>query len=96
MTAVTSNGVEPAIAVRDLTVAYDERPVLWDIDLDVPTIDLITDEARFESEREDRLRMYLYWIPFLNMATTAEVRHETFKTGGLYLTYAPDPSAPGA
>jgi manganese/zinc/iron transport system ATP- binding protein len=26
----------PALYVRDLTVAYDERPVLWDIDLDVP------------------------------------------------------------
>jgi manganese/zinc/iron transport system ATP- binding protein len=26
----------PAIAVRDLTVAYDDRPVLWDVDLDVP------------------------------------------------------------
>jgi manganese/zinc/iron transport system ATP- binding protein len=26
----------PAITVRDLTVAYDDRPVLWDIDLDVP------------------------------------------------------------
>jgi manganese/zinc/iron transport system ATP- binding protein len=27
----------PALAVRDLTVAYDEKPVLWDVDLDVPT-----------------------------------------------------------
>jgi manganese/zinc/iron transport system ATP- binding protein len=27
---------EPAIAVRDLTVAYQDRPVLWDVDLDVP------------------------------------------------------------
>jgi manganese/zinc/iron transport system ATP- binding protein len=27
---------ETAIEVRDLTVAYRERPVLWDIDLDVP------------------------------------------------------------
>ncbi len=27
---------EPAIDVRDLTVAYRERPVLWDVDLDVP------------------------------------------------------------
>ena len=26
----------PAITVTDLTVAYRERPVLWDIDLDVP------------------------------------------------------------
>jgi manganese/zinc/iron transport system ATP- binding protein len=28
---------QPAIAVRDLTVAYDDRPVLWDVDLDVPS-----------------------------------------------------------
>ncbi len=25
-----------AVAVTDLTVAYGERPVLWDVDLDVP------------------------------------------------------------
>ncbi|MFO8098972.1 MAG: metal ABC transporter ATP-binding protein [Salinibacter sp.] len=27
----------PALTVRDLTVAYDEDPVLWDVDLTVPT-----------------------------------------------------------
>jgi manganese/zinc/iron transport system ATP- binding protein len=27
---------QPAIDVRDLTVAYRDRPVLWDVDLDVP------------------------------------------------------------
>ncbi len=27
---------QPAIAVRDLTVAYNDRPVIWDLDLDVP------------------------------------------------------------
>ncbi|MFP4229275.1 MAG: metal ABC transporter ATP-binding protein, partial [Salinivenus sp.] len=26
----------PALTVRDLTVAYDEDPVLWDVDLTVP------------------------------------------------------------
>ena len=26
----------PAIAVHDLTVAYRENPVLWDVDLTVP------------------------------------------------------------
>ncbi len=26
----------PAVFVRDLTVAYEEKPVLWDIDLDIP------------------------------------------------------------
>jgi manganese/zinc/iron transport system ATP- binding protein len=26
----------PAIAIRDLTVAYRDKPVLWDVDLDVP------------------------------------------------------------
>jgi manganese/zinc/iron transport system ATP- binding protein len=33
---LTETTVQPAIAVRDLTVAYDDRPVLWDVDLDVP------------------------------------------------------------
>jgi manganese/zinc/iron transport system ATP- binding protein len=28
---------EPAVQVADLTVAYREKPVLWDVDLDVPT-----------------------------------------------------------
>ncbi|MGZ8687858.1 MAG: metal ABC transporter ATP-binding protein [Gaiellaceae bacterium] len=27
----------PAIAVADMTVAYGDKPVLWDVDLDVPT-----------------------------------------------------------
>ena len=26
----------PAIEIKDLTVAYDEKPVLWDIDLTIP------------------------------------------------------------
>ncbi len=26
----------PAVFVRDLTVAYEEKPVLWDVDLDIP------------------------------------------------------------
>ncbi|HEX5799005.1 MAG TPA: ATP-binding cassette domain-containing protein, partial [Gaiellaceae bacterium] len=26
----------PAVEVTDLTVAYGEKPVLWDVDLDVP------------------------------------------------------------
>ncbi len=30
-------GDAPAVEVTDLTVAYQERPVLWDVDLDVPT-----------------------------------------------------------
>jgi manganese/zinc/iron transport system ATP- binding protein len=33
--SATSNGA-PAIAVEDLTVAYGERPALWDVDLTVP------------------------------------------------------------
>lgn len=34
MTSVS--GTEPAIKVEDLTVAYGERPVLWDVDMEVP------------------------------------------------------------
>ncbi|WP_022836697.1 metal ABC transporter ATP-binding protein [Salisaeta longa] len=36
-----SERTEPALAVRDLTVAYREDPVLWDIDLDVPASTLM-------------------------------------------------------
>jgi manganese/zinc/iron transport system ATP- binding protein len=32
-----SSDAAPALAVRDLTVAYQEEPVLWDIDLTVPS-----------------------------------------------------------
>ena len=28
---------QPAIEVTDLTVAYHEKPVLWDVDLAVPS-----------------------------------------------------------
>ena len=30
------DGVTPAIRVEDITVAYRENPVLWDVDLEVP------------------------------------------------------------
>lgn len=32
--------VDTVLAVRDLTVAYAEKPVLWDVDLDVPSASL--------------------------------------------------------
>ncbi len=32
----TDNATEVALHVQDLTVAYDRKPVLWDIDLEVP------------------------------------------------------------
>jgi len=32
----------PAVSVRDLTVAYEEKPVLWDVDVDVPAGSLCT------------------------------------------------------
>ena len=28
----------PAVAMRDLTVAYRDTPVLWDVDLDIPPV----------------------------------------------------------
>lgn len=31
---------QPAVLVRDLTVAYEEKPVLWDVDLDIPPASL--------------------------------------------------------
>ncbi|WP_029214678.1 metal ABC transporter ATP-binding protein [Kallotenue papyrolyticum] len=36
MTHLASTSAPPAIEVRDLTVAYREAPVLWDIDLTIP------------------------------------------------------------
>ena len=33
---MTANGGVPAIEVNDLTVAYRDQPVLWDVDLVVP------------------------------------------------------------
>ncbi len=33
--ALFANPPEPVITVRDLTVAYNESPVLWDVDLDI-------------------------------------------------------------
>ena len=29
--------MEYAVAVNDLTVAYHKKPVLWDIDLEIPS-----------------------------------------------------------
>lgn len=28
--------MEWAVEVEDMTVAYDERPVLWDVDMQIP------------------------------------------------------------
>ncbi len=36
MKIISANDNGDAMSVRDLTVAYREKPVLWDIDLDVP------------------------------------------------------------
>ena len=36
MSGFATNGT-PAIAVEDMTVAYGERPALWDVDLTVPS-----------------------------------------------------------
>jgi manganese/zinc/iron transport system ATP- binding protein len=33
----TQTASRPAVEVSDLTVAYGEKPVLWDVDLEVPT-----------------------------------------------------------
>ncbi len=33
---MSASDADPALAIRDLTVAYQEEPVLWDIDLTVP------------------------------------------------------------
>jgi manganese/zinc/iron transport system ATP- binding protein len=30
----------PPLSIRDLTVAYEEKPVLWDVDLDIPPASL--------------------------------------------------------
>lgn len=31
----SADAMQPVVAVRDLTVAYNESPVLWDVDLDI-------------------------------------------------------------
>jgi len=36
MTEKTDNKVELALEINDLTVSYREKPVLWDIDLEIP------------------------------------------------------------
>ena len=33
---MTVSGALPSVQVHDLTVAYGEKPVLWDVDLAVP------------------------------------------------------------
>lgn len=35
--ATTDSPATSAVRITDLSVAYDETPVLWDIDIDVPT-----------------------------------------------------------
>jgi manganese/zinc/iron transport system ATP- binding protein len=41
MTTALVTEPRPAVVVRDLTVAYGDRPALWDIDLDLPSGHLV-------------------------------------------------------
>jgi len=33
---MTTDPTDIALSIKDLTVAFDKKPILWDIDLDIP------------------------------------------------------------
>ena len=35
-TQIKESATMPAIQIHDMTIAYQKKPVLWDVDLDIP------------------------------------------------------------
>jgi manganese/zinc/iron transport system ATP- binding protein len=54
-----------ALSVHDLTVAYDRKPVLWDVDLDVPTGTLVGIVGPNGAGKSTLIKAILQLVPVL-------------------------------
>lgn len=85
--ALTAPGPLPAVFVRDLTVAYDEKPVLWDIDLDVPEGTLTAIVGPNGAGKSTLLKAILGLIP--TAAGTIRLFGETYTRNRRAVGYVP-------
>jgi len=85
--ALAAPGPLPAVFVRDLTVAYDEKPVLWDIDLDVPEGTLTAIVGPNGAGKSTLLKAILGLIP--TAAGTIRLLGETYSRNRRAVGYVP-------
>lgn len=77
----------PAVLVRDLTVAYDHRPVLWDIDLDVPEGSLAAIVGPNGAGKSTLIKAVLGLVPVA--AGTVRVFGEPYRRDPAQVAYVP-------
>jgi manganese/zinc/iron transport system ATP- binding protein len=77
----------PAVQVRDLTVAYEEKPVLWDVDLDIPTGTLSAIVGPNGAGKSTLLKSILGLVPI--SAGTVKILGEPLRGGRHSVAYVP-------
>ncbi|MBX3397863.1 MAG: metal ABC transporter ATP-binding protein [Gemmataceae bacterium] len=81
----------PAIEVHDLTVAYREKPALWDVDLAVPTGSLMAIVGPNGAGKTTLLKSILGLIPAV--AGNVFIHGEPFHSGRRRVAYVPQKSS---
>ncbi len=81
----------PAIDVHDLTVAYREKPALWDVDLAIPTGSLMAIVGPNGAGKTTLLKSILGLIPAV--AGNVSIHGEPFRTGRRRVAYVPQKSS---
>lgn len=76
-----------AVSVRDLTVAYDEKPVLWDVDLDIPEGTLSAIVGPNGAGKSTLIKAILGLVPVA--AGTIRVFGEPYRTAHEKVGYVP-------
>ncbi len=80
-------GKFPAVFLRDLTVAYAERPVLWDVDLDIPTGSLTAIVGPNGAGKSTLIKTILDLVP--RAAGTVRVFGEVYRLNRKLVAYVP-------
>jgi manganese/zinc/iron transport system ATP- binding protein len=75
------------LEIRDLTVAYDEKPVLWDVDLDVPSGSLTAIIGPNGAGKSTLIRAVLGLVPM--GAGTVRIFGESYSRQRLKVGYVP-------
>lgn len=84
---MTEPGSMPAVYVRDLTVAYDEQPVLWDIDLDIPNASLTAIVGPNGAGKSTLIKTILGLVP--SSAGTVRIFGEPYTRSRRVVGYVP-------
>lgn len=77
----------PAVFVRDLTVAYEEKPVLWDVDLDIPSSTLTAIVGPNGAGKSTMIKTILGLVP--SSAGTVRIFGESYARNRKLVGYVP-------